>query len=64
MQNKRAARLAFISIICAICFNFPVLRLLGENKLILGVPQLYFYIFAIWLLVIIATYLTLRSKRS
>ena len=63
MPNKRSARLAFITIACAICFNFPVLRLFGKKELIFGIPQLYFVIFLIWLLVIVATYFTLRSKK-
>ena len=64
MQNERSAKLAFITIACVVCFNFPILRLFGKKTLIFGVPQLYFIIFLIWMVVIIATYFTLRSRKS
>ena len=63
MQNEKSAKLAFISIICVLCFNFPLLRLFGKRELIFGIPQLYFIIFVVWALAIIATFLTIRSKK-
>ena len=64
MQNERTTRLVLIAILCAVCFNFPVLRLIGKKVIVLGIPLLYFAIFLIWILVIIGTWLVVRSGKS
>ncbi|WP_367389616.1 hypothetical protein [Lewinella sp. LCG006] len=61
-MSEKSSKLIFISILAAICFNFPFLGLLGKLRLIMGIPQLYLMLFVIWLLIIIATYFTLRSS--
>jgi hypothetical protein len=43
-------RLIAISILIFCLFNFPILSLFNKNKFIFGIPLIYFYVFAIWLI--------------
>ncbi|MEL7220016.1 MAG: hypothetical protein AAGJ93_01785, partial [Bacteroidota bacterium] len=63
-MEKKHAKLILISIIAAICFNFPVLRILGGRQLIGGIPKLYFSLFLIWLAIIFFSYLVIRDRKT
>jgi hypothetical protein len=62
--NEKQAKLILISIIAAICFNFPILRILGGPQLIGGIPKFYFSLFLIWLLIILLSYLALAEQEG
>jgi hypothetical protein len=56
MQNAdKATKLILLLIIAAVLFNFPIMALAAKARLVLGLPQLYFYIFLVWAGIIIAT---------
>lgn len=63
-MEQKHTKLILISIVAAICFNFPVLRILGGRQLIGGVPQFYFSLFLIWLAIIFLSYLVIRDPKA
>jgi hypothetical protein len=61
-QNKQLIQLFLMGILAFFLLNFPLLSLSSKAKLVLGFPQLYVYIFSVWLLLIFAVFLILRKK--
>ena len=51
-KGTRAARLAFLFMLGVLLFNYPLLALFNVQGSVFGVPVLYAYIFAAWLLLI------------
>lgn len=64
MSSDRNAKLVFIALLAGILFNFPIIYLAGGDRLIGGFPQLYFFIFAAWLFIILMTVMVLRRSKS
>lgn len=54
MLNDRFQKLIGLFVVFLLLFNFPMIGIFSGNINILGIPSSYFYIFAIWLLMIIA----------
>lgn len=44
-------------------FSFPFAKLMNGDYTVLGVPQLYFYIFVLWFLLIFLTWLIADSRQ-
>jgi hypothetical protein len=61
-NEDKAGLLLFLSLLSALCFNFPVVRMLGKVRLVAGIPMLYFFIFLLWLLAIVATWYVLGRE--
>lgn len=56
MKDKdKAARLLMVFAMAVMLLNYPLLGLVGKDVLIGGIPQLYAYLFWVWLLLIILT---------
>ncbi len=55
-------RLFGLFLLGVLLFNFPILYLFNRQALLLGVPLLYFYLFAAWLLVILLMLVISHSK--
>lgn len=63
MKEKiKEQRLFFLSIVFLMLFSFPFAKLMNGAKTIFGFPQLYFYIFTLWLLLIFLTWLIADSR--
>jgi hypothetical protein len=45
-------RLVAIVVLGCVLFNYPVLSLFSKPHALFGIPLLYFYLFAIWALLI------------
>jgi hypothetical protein len=45
-------RLAAICMLGCVLFNYPVLALFNQPRLIFGIPLLYAYLFVVWALLI------------
>lgn len=63
MSSDRNAKLALIALLAGILFNFPIIYLAGGDQLIGGFPQLYFFIFAAWLFIILMTFVVVRRSK-
>jgi hypothetical protein len=61
-EKLKEQRLLFLSILFMLLFSFPFAKMMNGTTIILGIPQLYFYIFALWLLLIFLTWLIADSR--
>jgi len=64
MAEQKRINERLIALLCLgiAVFNYPLLELFSKNKLILGVPVLYLYIFSIWFLFIVVLALAIRRR--
>ncbi|WP_024301672.1 hypothetical protein [Pseudogulbenkiania sp. MAI-1] len=60
--NSKAQRLAALFLLGAVLFNYPLLALFNRSALVWGVPVLYAYVFAAWLLLIMLLALVIEKK--
>jgi hypothetical protein len=58
-QNERLIVLPLVGIIA---LNYPLLSLFSRVKLLFGVPVLYLYLFAVWLLFILCVAVILEKS--
>ena len=65
MQESEAKgqRLIALFIMGCLLFNYPVLSLFNVPAVVLGVPVLYAYIFAAWLLLVALMAFAAESRR-
>lgn len=54
-HGLRGERLVALFILAWLAFHPPIVTLFGVNATVLGLPMLYLYLFAAWLLVIALT---------
>ena len=57
-----AGRLVGLFLLGVLLFNFPLLSLFNRPALLFGFPVLYFYLFAVWLMIVFFMLLISRSK--
>jgi len=50
--NIKGQRLAALFLLGFLLFNYPILTLFAGSSHVFGVPVLYFYVFAVWALLI------------
>jgi uncharacterized membrane protein len=60
----KAQKLFIISIIALLCFNFPFISVFNKPSFIFGVPQLYFFLFLCWLMMIAVIYLLMYNRKD
>ena len=53
-QRRRRDWLIVLFVAGVLLFNYPLLGLVNSAVLLAGIPVLYFYLFAVWLLLIAA----------
>ncbi|MFP4348795.1 MAG: hypothetical protein ACOC23_02050 [Thermodesulfobacteriota bacterium] len=61
-DSKKTARLTALFLLGWLLFNYPLLSLFSLNRLVFGVPFLYFYIFCVWVFLILSAALVTRIK--
>jgi hypothetical protein len=62
LQKRKETRWA-VFMIGIILINYPILSIFNRSEIVLGVPLTYFYLFLLWLLMIIFTYImTIKQK--
>jgi len=57
---KRIISAIALAIIFFLMINFPLVTIVNRAEYFIGFPILYFYVFALWLLFIIAIFLIYR----
>jgi hypothetical protein len=60
--NIKAQRLVALFLLGAVLFNYPLLALFNRSGSVWGVPVLYAYVFAAWLLLILLLALVIEKK--
>lgn len=61
-DSKKTARLVALFLLGCLLFNYPILSLFNLKALVLGIPILYLYIFAVWVFMILSVALATRVK--
>jgi len=62
--KRQNERLVALLIAGALALSFPLLSLFIRFRLVCGVPLLYFYLFFVWALIIVSSFLIMKSSRS
>lgn len=60
--NLKTQRLAALFVLACLLFNYPLLALFNRPALLDGVPLLYVYVFAAWVLLIGLLVLVIEKK--
>lgn len=60
-QNERLIALLIAG---ALALSFPLLSLFIRFRLVFGIPLLYFYLFFVWALIIVSSFLIMKNKRA
>jgi hypothetical protein len=63
-EQRTRERLIALVIVAALVLNYPLLSLFGSEGLWLGIPVLYLYLFATWLLFIVLTAALMRTTAA
>jgi len=62
--KRQNERLIALLIAGALALSFPLLSLFIRFSLVCGIPLLYFYLFFVWALIIVSSFLIMKSRRS
>lgn len=60
MKKRHEQKLVILSIAVFIILNMPFVFIFNFEGAVFGIPVLYFFIFSIWLLSIIISYVVLK----
>lgn len=61
-ETSKIPLLVISTIFFGILLNFPILNLANNSYFILGFPVLYSFIFIVWFIVIIVSYIIVNRK--
>jgi hypothetical protein len=64
MSNDRSSKLIIVFIGFLVLLNYPIISIFDQKKLWMGFPVLYFYLFFLWLLIIVAVGLIVQAKQK
>lgn len=62
MSDDRNAKLITVFIMLFLLLNYPMLGIFDRQAIWMGFPVLYFYLFFVWLLAIVAVGLIVKNK--
>lgn len=62
MTDDRSSKLLLVFFVFAFLLNFPLLEIVDHQPAWHGFPGLYFYLFLVWLVLIVAVGLIFRKK--
>lgn len=60
VKKRNQQKLIALTILLFCLFNIPFLTMFDKGFTIYGFPLIYFYIFVVWLLAIIVSYIVLK----
>ncbi|MDP2069355.1 MAG: hypothetical protein Q8K04_10340 [Lutibacter sp.] len=61
MKKRHQQKLIVLSILLLCLFNVPILLIFNSSTTFIGLPVLYFYIFFIWIVSIVVSYILLKK---
>ena len=61
-QKQKNVKMIILFISGFVFFNFPLMSIFSKNKTILSVPVLYTFIYILWLILIIITFLIIKLR--
>ncbi|MBF0627115.1 MAG: hypothetical protein HQL91_02740 [Magnetococcales bacterium] len=59
-MKRRKERLVVLTLLGVLAINYPVLSLASLERMVWGVPLLWFYLLAFWVVFVILIALTMR----
>lgn len=60
MKQRHAQKLVILSLVLLLAFNIPFLLIFDSSDSALGFPLIYVYIFSIWLMSILISFLIVK----
>jgi hypothetical protein len=60
MKKRHEQKLVVLSIALFLIFNIPFVLIFNTDGAIFGIPKCYFFIFSVWLLSIVVSYIVLK----
>jgi len=63
MSHSKHIRFVLIALLMLLLFTFPMLSTANKQRMVGGVPLLYLYIGTVWVLAILALYITANTIR-
>jgi hypothetical protein len=64
MPERRRSKLVITFVLFLLLLNYPILSIVDSQKLVWGFPQLYFYLFFVWLtLIVVIAFIVLRPNK-
>ena len=63
MHAKRTSFLVAVFVVSFLVLQYPLITLANRRASVQGIPVLYLYIFAVWLLIIVLLGILLEDKR-
>ena len=64
MSKDNAYKLGSLFAIALLLLNFPLIRIFSKDGLLFGIPILFLYIFVVWLLIIVITFLIQKASKK
>ncbi|UYZ60394.1 hypothetical protein [Hymenobacter latericus] len=61
-EQRRGQRLLFVAVLCTVLLTFPLLAIVDRPLRVAGVPVLYLYVLAVWVLVVLLTGWLVRRR--
>tara|TARA_B100000678_G_C17859390_1_gene362525 strand:- start:129 stop:395 length:267 start_codon:yes stop_codon:yes gene_type:complete len=61
VKKRHEQKLVVLSFALFVALNTPFILIFDSSMQLLGIPVLYFYIFVVWLVAIIVTYIILKK---
>ncbi|RSK33298.1 hypothetical protein [Hymenobacter metallilatus] len=62
-EHQRGQRLLFVAVLFAVLLNFPFLSVFNHAGHVAGIPVLYLYVLAAWVLLVLITGWLVRKER-
>lgn len=63
-SDRSGERLVATFVLGWVLLNYPVLSLFARSRSVGGIPLLYLWVFAVWVLVIVVMALVIESRRE
>ena len=60
--NVKGQRLVALFLLGNLLFNYPLLALFNQPKMVLGIPMLYVYVFGAWAMLIVLLALVAEKR--
>lgn len=63
-KTRIGYRMVLICALGMLLFNYPILSGPNSKLLLLGIPLLYLYIFAVWFVLVLLLYIAVNRKKG
>jgi len=64
MKKRNIQKFILLSLFLWMAFNIPLVLLFNTAEAIFGIPIIYFYIFSVWILSIIITFILVKNHHE